>query len=414
MTSVFLKIDLLKRNKNYRKLYTAQMISYLGSMMTYMAVPYQIYELTKSSFWVGILGTMQLLPLLIFGLIGGVYADRFERKKILVTAEMYLAIAALGLFINAYSDSPNVALLFFLSITMSAVNGFHRPAMEAMTQQIVSRDDMLQVGTLNSFKFGFCAIAGPAFSGILIAIYGVKISYLIDFISFLISIILLKQVITPKHMINEKTSSTVASIKDGFKYAVSRSELVGTYIVDILAMIFAMPMALYPSMAAAWGGASAAGWLYSAIPAGSLFISIFSGWTHSITRKGKAVIVSATIWGFAIIALAFANNLYLAFACLFAAGVADMTSGIFRGAIWNETIPQDRRGRLASIEMLSYMSGPMLGNARAGFVATQTSNFISILSGGIICVIACLACVWALPKFWNYVKTNENKPETVY
>lgn len=169
MGSVFLKIDLLKRNKNFRKLYLAQMISYLGSMMTYMAVPYQIYELTKSSFWVGILGTMQLLPLLIFGLIGGVYADRFERKKILITAETYLAISALGLFINACADSSSVPLLFFLSITMSAVNGFHRPAMEAMTQQIVSRDDMLQAGTLNSFKFGFCAIAGPALSGLLIA-----------------------------------------------------------------------------------------------------------------------------------------------------------------------------------------------------------------------------------------------------
>ena len=365
MSSLFLKTDLLKRNKNYRKLYTAQMVSYLGSMMTYMAVPYQIYELTKSSFWVGILGTMQLLPLLIFGLIGGVYADRLERKKILITAEIYLSLAALALFINSYTENPNVALLFFLSITMSAVNGFHRPAMEAMTQQIVSRDDLLQVGTLNSFKFGFCAIAGPALSGLLIAIYGVKISYAIDFLTFLISIILLKQVVTPEHIQTIKDSSTFSSIKDGFKYAVSRSELVGTYVVDILAMIFAMPMALYPAMAAAWGGASAAGWLYTAIPAGSLFISIFSGWTHSVARKGKAVILSATVWGFAIIALAFADNLYLAFACLFAAGVADMTSGIFRGAIWNETIPQDRRGRLASIEMLSYMSGPMLGNARA-------------------------------------------------
>ncbi len=403
---LLLKVDLLKRNPNYRKLYTAQMISYLGSMMTYMAVPYQIYELTKSSFWVGILGTMQLLPLLIFGLIGGVYADRFERKKILISAELYLALAALGLFINAYLASPSVVALFILSITMSAVNGFHRPAMEALTPQIVDRDDLLQVGTLNSFKFGFCAIAGPALSGLLIAIYGVKISYILDFLTFAISIYLLRQVTTKPHLPTQIVTSTVSSIKDGFKYAISRSELVGTYVVDILAMIFAMPMALYPAMAAGWGGASAAGWLYSAIPAGSLAISIFSGWTHKVDRKGKAVVLAAIGWGFAIIALAFANNLYLAFMCLFLAGVLDMTSGIFRGAIWNETIPQDRRGRLASIEMLSYMSGPMLGNARAGFVASQTSNYFSILSGGIICVIACSACVWMLPSFWKYKKIS--------
>lgn len=403
---LLLKVDLLKRNPNYRKLFTAQMISYLGSMMTYMAVPYQIYELTKSSFWVGILGTMQLLPLLIFGLIGGVYADRFERKKILISAEVYLAVAALGLFINAYLESPSIVVLFILSITMSAVNGFHRPAMEALTPQIVDRDDLLQVGTLNSFKFGFCAIAGPALSGLLIAIYGVKISYILDFLTFVVSIFLLKQVVTKPHVPSQIISSTVNSIKDGFKYAISRSELVGTYVVDILAMIFAMPMALYPAMAAGWGGASAAGWLYSAIPAGSLAISIFSGWTHKVERKGKAVVLAAVGWGFAIIALAFATHLYLAFLCLFMAGVLDMTSGIFRGAIWNETIPQDRRGRLASIEMLSYMSGPMIGNARAGFVASQTSNYISILSGGIICVIACVACVWMLPAFWKYKKIN--------
>ncbi len=221
MSSIFLKTDLLRRNKNYQKLFTAQMISYLGSMMTYMAVPYQIYELTKSSFWVGILGTLQLLPLLVFGLIGGVFADKFERKKILITAEVYLAIAALGLFINAFSSQPSIFLLFFLSITMSAVNGFHRPAMEAMTQQLVDRDDLLQVGTLNSFKFGFCAIAGPALSGLLIAIYGVKVSYLIDFVTFAVSIVLLKQVATHKHIALEKTVSTMSSIKDGFKYATS-------------------------------------------------------------------------------------------------------------------------------------------------------------------------------------------------
>ena len=167
-------------------------------------------------------------------------------------------------------------------------------------------------------------------------------------------------------------------------------------------MIFAMPMALYPAMAADWGGAKAAGWMYAAIPAGSLVVSLFSGWTQKINRRGAAVILAATLWGVAIIALAFAGNLVLAVICLVFAGAADMVSAVFRSAIWNETIPTDRRGRLASIEMLSYMSGPMLGNARAGYIASISSNFISILSGGIICVIATLACVWILPQFWSY------------
>lgn len=167
-------------------------------------------------------------------------------------------------------------------------------------------------------------------------------------------------------------------------------------------MVFAMPMALYPAMAASWGGPTAAGWLYSAIPAGSLIVSLLSGWTHKIQRHGAAVIISASLWGCAIVALAFANSLPLAFLCLVLAGAADMVSAVFRSTIWNETIPTDRRGRLASIEMISYMSGPMLGNARAGYVASVSSNFISILSGGIICIIATLACIWLLPKFWKY------------
>ena len=223
-----------------------------------------------------------------------------------------------------------------------------------------------------------------------------------DFFTFIFSIFCLYKVAVPDYLKLESDDSTLASIKDGFSYAVSRPELVGTYMVDILAMVFAMPMALYPAMAAEWGGASAAGWLYSAIPAGSLVVTLLSGWTKNIQRKGAAVILAATSWGIAIIGLSFVNQLALAFVFLALAGGADMISGIFRSAIWNETIPQDRRGRLASIEMLSYMSGPMLGNARAGYIAHISSNFVSILSGGIICSIACLACIWFLPKFWFY------------
>jgi len=405
---MFIDTSLIRKNKNYRWLYTGQIISFFGSMMTYMAVPYQIYALTKSSFWVGLLGTMQLIPLLVFGLIGGVYADRFERKKILIVSEIILSLGALLLFINCFLAEPSVYILFGCSIVMSALNGFHRPAMEALTPVIVEKNDLTQVGAMNSFKFSFGAIAGPALSGVLIAKYGIKASYVVDFFTFVFSIFCLYKVTVPQYLKLESADSTLTSIKEGFSYAVSRPELVGTYMVDILAMVFAMPMALYPAMAADWGGASAAGWLYSAIPAGSLIVTLLSGWTKNITRKGAAVILAATSWGVAIIGLSFMNQLAFAFIFLALAGGADMISGIFRSAIWNETIPHDRRGRLASIEMLSYMSGPMLGNARAGYVAHISSNFISILSGGIICAIACLACIWLLPKFWFYRSERES------
>lgn len=399
---MFIKLSLLKTNKNYRFLYLAQFISYIGSMMTYVAIPYQIYELTKSSFWVGILGSIQLVPLLVFGLMGGVTADSMNRKKIIITAEIFLALASLGLFFNSYSTAPAVVFIFIIAACMSALVGFHRPAMEAITPQIVAKEELTQIAALNSFKFSFCAIIGPAISGLVIARFGLKVIYFLDFLTFALSIFFLLKVKIPSFAVREKTENAVQSIKNGIRYALSRPELIGTYLVDILAMVFAMPMALYPSMAAGWGGASAAGWLYSAIPAGSLIVSLFSGWTQKIQRHGAAVIIAATCWGFAIVALAFANSLWLAFSCLLLAGAADMISAVFRSTIWNETIPTDKRGRLASIEMISYMSGPMLGNARAGYVASISSNFISILTGGIFCVIATLACVWLLPKFWKY------------
>ena len=399
---MFIKLGLLKTNRNYRHLYLAQFISYIGSMMTYVAIPYQIYELTKSSFWVGILGSIQLVPLLVFGLMGGVIADSMNRKKIIIAAEIFLALASFCLFLNTYSNTPAASLIFIIAACMSALVGFHRPAMEAITPQIVAKADLTQIAALNSFKFSFCAILGPAISGLIIAHYGLKVIYFLDFLTFALSIYFLLKVKIPGFSVDKKTEAAFQSIKDGIKYALSRPELIGTYVVDILAMLFAMPMALYPSMAAGWGGPKAAGWLYSAIPAGSLLVSLLSGWTQKIHRHGAAVIIAATLWGFAIIALAFADSLWLAFFCLLLAGAADMISAVFRSTIWNETIPTDRRGRLASLEMISYMSGPMLGNARAGYVASISSNFISILSGGIICVIATIACIWLLPKFWNY------------
>jgi MFS family permease len=380
-------------------------------MMTYVAIPYQIYDLTKSSFWVGILGSIQLVPLLIFGLMGGVVADSMNRRKIIIRAEMALAVASALLCLNASTPSPQTWMIFVIAASMSALNGFHRPAMEAITPQIVEKEHLTQIAALNSFKFSFCAIFGPAVSGFIIAHYGLKLIYFLDFLSFAASIYFLFQVKVPDFVAQAEIKNTWNSIKEGLRYATSRAELVGTYLVDILAMVFAMPMALYPAMASEWGGAKAAGWLYAAIPAGSLVVSLFSGWTQKIHRRGAAVILAATAWGFAIIALAFAHSLELAVFCLVLAGASDMISAVFRSAIWNETIPASRRGRLASIEMLSYMSGPMLGNARAGYVASLSSNFISILSGGIICVLATLSCIWLLPKFWSYDSTHQTKAE---
>ena len=352
-----LDLSPLRRHRDYRLLYLGQTLSFVGSMLSYVALPYQVFELTQSSLWVGMLGSVQLVPLLVAGLFGGALADAVDRRRMLVVCELVLALAAAGLVVNALLPHPSVIALFVLSALMSGVNGFHRPALDAL-----------------SFGVSVLRLAG------------------------------LRGVAKPE----AEPASSLSRIAEGLRFARARPELVGTYVVDIVAMTFAMPMALFPNMGQRWGGASAVGWLYSAMAIGSLLMTLFSGWTSRVRRQGAAVVWAAALWGVAIVALGVAPTLPLAVTCLALAGAADMVSGLFRMTIWNQTIPDSLRGRLAGVEMISYMAGPLLGNARAGFVAESFGDAVSILSGGLLCVLGVLGCVPLLPGFVRYEKTESS------
>jgi MFS family permease len=407
-------IDLspLKRHRDFRLLYVGQTLSFVGSMLTYVAVPYQVFELTQSSLWVGLLGSVQLVPLLVAGLFGGALADAVDRRRMLIVSEAVLACASLGMVVNAALPRPSVVALFALSALMSGVNGFHRPALDALTPRLVDRDDLPAVAALGSLRFNVGAIGGPACAGLLIAHYGLPPIYVIDVLSFGASVLCLVGLRSIPTPVADEASS-FARIAEGLRYARSRPELIGTYVVDIVAMTFAMPMALFPVMGQRWGGASATGWLYSAMAIGSLAMTVFSGWTSRVKRQGAAVIWAAAAWGVAVVALGFVHSLPLAVACLAFAGAADMISGLFRMTIWNQTIPDTLRGRLAGVEMISYMTGPLLGNARAGFVATSLGERASIVSGGVLCVLGVLACVPLLPGFVRYVKGEPRSVEAL-
>lgn len=389
--------------REYRLLLIGQLVSFMGSMITYVAMPWQIYDLTRSSFLVGLLGSVQLVPILVFGLLGGSVADSMDRRKLLLVSEAFMSLGALVLALNAWQSSPNVALIFVTGGLMQAANGFHRPAMDAMTQKLVDRADFSAVGALNSLRYGIGAVLGPALGGILIASYGIQVAYLFDFGTFLIALISL-YLMAPMPL-PRKTKTHFAGILEGLKYAFSRKVLLGTYIVDIVAMTFAFPTALFPALGEQWGGAKEAGALFSAMAVGSLAITLVSGWTAPRRRHGAWVIVSAGLWGLGIAGLGVTSSFPFALFCLAFAGAADAVSAIFRQVIWNETIPNEMRGRLAGIEMISYMSGPLLGNTRAGWMASITNNQISIVSGGIICTVGVALCAALLPQFWKYRST---------
>lgn len=397
-----INLSIFRRNHNFALLYLGQFVSFLGTMITGVALPYQIYTLTHSTLMVGLLSLFQLLPLLFTALIGGVFADRYHRRMLLLMSEAILAIGCLLLAVNAHLAHPHIWAIFVIATFMSAFNGLHRPALDSIVQQVVAREDFPMVGSLASFKGSICMIGGPALGGLLIALFGVTATYLTDFFSFAVSLVALFSMTNiPKPQVI-KDESTMEALKSGFKYAFSRQELVGTYLVDFIAMIFGMPTALFPAIALSFGGASVLGMLYSAPAVGALIISFFSGWTHSVKRHGMAIALAAVLWGVAIIGFGLSSNYWVALFFLALAGAFDAVSAIFRTIMWNQTIPNHLRGRMAGIEMISYLSGPKLGDTEAGLVAAAFGVTFSIVSGGVLCVLGVAACCYCLPKFWRY------------
>jgi MFS family permease len=397
------------RNRDYRLLYVAQFVSLIGTMVTYVALPYQMYRLTESSFSVGLLGLVELVPLLATAFIGGAMADAVDRRRIAIVTDVALSAGSATLAIIAVRGA-SPALLYLVAAWMSAVGGLQRPAIESLVPRLVEKHELPAAASLAVVRGSVGMIAGPAVGGLLIASSGLTITYLVDVASYAASLACLGMIraVPPA---DDAERPSVAAVVEGFRYASSRQELIGTYVVDFVAMVFGMPLALFPAISDRFGGPSVLGLLYAAPAVGALGASLTSRWTPNVHRHGVAIMVAASVWGLAIVGFGFSRTLWPALACLAIAGGADGISGIFRMTMWNETIPDALRGRLASIEMVSYMSGPLLGNLEAGAVAAAFGVAASVVSGGALCVAGVLACVVWLPRFVGYDARLWNKRE---
>jgi len=401
MANLAIDFSPLKKYPDFRRLWLSGLISYFGSMFTYVALPFQVKELTGSYLAVGLIGLVEIIPLVVFGLYGGVLADHMDRKKMIWVTEFAALFLSLILLINSLLPSPSLALIYIVAALFSAVDGLQRPSADAILPRLVEHNDLPAASALMSLRWQVGMIAGPSLAGVLISIAGVSAGFILDIVTYFLSlIILIKVKSVPPIEISENPS--FSSLVAGVKYATSRKDLMGTYLVDLAAMFFAMPTALFPFWAEQVGAPWALGLFYAAGTIGSILVTVTSGWVKNYTKHGRAIFLAALGWGVAITFAGLVNNLALILLFLILAGASDMVSALFRSTLWNQSIPDEFRGRLAGVELISYSVGPLGGQTRAGFTAERTSLRTSVVSGGLLCIGFVAFFTALLPDFRKY------------
>lgn len=397
----------LRTSREFRLLWTGQAVSFLGSQITYVAVMFQVYDLTRSSLAVGLVALCELVPLLTCSFVGGALADAVDRRTLFLRTEAVLALVPLGLLLNALQGHPLVWPLYLFVALAAAMDGLGRPSLWALMPRLVTREQLPAATALHGLYTNLGAVAGPATGGLLVGFAGVRGAYGVDVASFVVSLVTLSLMrATPPP--NDAERPSLRSVVEGFRYARRQPVLMGTYLVDFNAMIFGMPSALFPELAFKRFGhsglahATVVGLLAGAPYAGALLASATSGWVGHVRRHGLAITWSVCVWGVAITAFGFAHSLWLALPLLAIAGAGDFVSATFRSTIWNQTIPDALRGRLAGIELANVASGPLLGNAEAGVVSGLRGPTFSIVSGGLACLVGTAILAARLPAFLRY------------
>ena len=399
--------------RGFRVMFFSRTVAYLGSQAAEVALLVQAQRLTGSPLVVGTLGLAELVPLVVFGLYGGVLADRFDRRALMRWCEPGLALCAVLLLVNALAPHPLLWPLYVVSALMMAVASLQRPAFEAATPRVVPRTQLTAAAAILSLSVNASVLVGSSLGGVLAAAPGPWVVYGFDAVGFCVSFALLSRLPKLPPVTEEAAGDggpgggqasgpALKEILVGLRYAVSRRDLLGSYLADLAAMIFAYPNAMLPFLAAQLHAPWSAGLMFAAPSAGAFAVSATSGWMPRVRRHGIAIAVSAAGWGLAMALVGLAPDVYLVFFLLAVAGGADECSGVFRDAMWKQSIPDQLRGRMAGIELLSYAAGPPTGQLRSGAVAAVTSVRFSLVSGGLACVAGVAAVLAALPAFRHY------------
>ena len=397
----------------FRAVFLSRTVVYLGSQAAEVALLVQAKQLTGSPLVVGTLGLAELVPLVVFGLYGGVLADRFDRRALMRWCEPGLALCGVLLLLNALLPHPLLWPLYVVAALMMAFASLQRPAFEAATPRIVPRAQLTAAAAILSLSTNASVLLGSSLGGVLAVAPGPWLVYALDAAGFVVSFFLLSRLpplppIAAGDGSGEDQSLLVSNgpllreILIGLRYAVGRKDLLGSYLADLSAMVFAYPNAMLPFLAVELHAPWSTGLMFAAPSAGAFAVSATSGWMPRVRRHGLAIAIAAASWGLAMAMVGLAPSVWVALALLAVAGGADECSGVFRDAMWKQSIPDHLRGRMAGIELLSYAAGPPAGQLRSGAVAAVTGPRFSLTSGGLACIAAVAAVLVGLPAFRRY------------
>jgi MFS family permease len=401
-TRITVDFSPLRDYPDYRRLWIGQAVTFVGSEMALVALPFQVWKLTHSTLALGLFSLTELVPLLTLTLAGGAVADAFDRRRMVLVTETLQAFGVAGLLVNAAVPHPSIVAVFVFATVVAACFSAGVGAMRSLPQRLLPEEIFAQAGALDSIYYGLGGVAGPALAGAIIGAAGLPAVYAIGMASFAATAVALWGLPSmPPHPDADRPG--IRSIVEGFRFVAREKVILGFFVVDTNAMVFGMPLALFPAIAAHFGNsANYLGYLYSAPAGGALIAGLGSGWVAHVRRQGVVVVAAASLWGVAILGFAYADRFWLALVLVGLAGLADQVSAIFRNAMLLALTPDRLIGRVRGIEFMQVASAPTIGNLEAGVVASLTSIRTSVASGGLLCVAGTLASAAAFPALLHY------------
>ncbi|WP_084219355.1 MFS transporter [Spirillospora albida] len=387
----------------YRRLWMGQGVSFVGFQVTAVAVPVQVWEMTRSSLWVGMLGIVNLVPLIVFGLWGGAIADHRDRRRLLFAASCVMWAATLLLLAQALLGLESLALIMAVVAVQATGFAVSSPTRSAIVPRLVAEPLVPAANTLNFTASQVGMLAGPLLAGVLLARWGYAAAYGLDAVLFSLALYAALR-LPPIPPLGDVTGTPgLRSVIDGLAYLWTQPVLLMSFVVDIIAMGVAMPRALFPELAETrYGGEAAVGWLFAAIAIGAVLGGLSSGWIGRVRRQGVALVASIVVWGLAVAAAGLAEQLWLAVALLAAGGAADLVSAVFRQTMLQTYAPDEMRGRLQGVFTVVVAGGPRLGDLRAGATASVAGATASWVGGGLACAVLVVVAALAVPALLRY------------